>query len=92
MILRITNQMEQTASPPYPISAIAEFRLRASSHTALRRISCKSDQGVLVLEGHVHRFFHKQLAQEIAFNIEGVVQVINQIEVVSTDRSRLSEN
>jgi osmotically-inducible protein OsmY len=41
-----------------------------------------------VLEGRLSSFYQKQLAQEIVGHIEGVVQVVNQIEVVSGDQSR----
>lgn len=83
MILRMSNQTKRKTSPPRTIAAIAEARFRTDSHTALRGISCKADQGVLVLEGCLSTFFQKQLAQEIVANIQGVVQVVNQIEVVS---------
>ena len=43
-----------------------------------------------MLEGRLSSFFQKQLAQEIVANIEGVVQVVNHIEVVSSDQSRLA--
>jgi osmotically-inducible protein OsmY len=89
MILRITNQPELETSPPYAIAAIAEARFRANSHTSLRGISCKVERGVIVLEGHLSTFFQKQLAQEIVAHIEGVVQVVNQIEVASCDQSGL---
>ena len=92
MVLRMSNQTERKTSPPRAIAAIAEARFRANSHMALRGISCKADQGVLVLEGHLSTFFLKQLAQEIVTNIEGVVQVVNHIEVVSFDQSRLGES
>jgi osmotically-inducible protein OsmY len=75
-------QTEQRAPTPDPIAAIAEARLGASSHTTLRNILCKSNQGVLVLEGRLRTFFHKQLAQELVADIEGVKQVVNQIEVI----------
>jgi osmotically-inducible protein OsmY len=81
MTLRMSNQKERKTSPPRTITAIAEARLHASSHRSLRGISCKSDQGVLVLEGRLRTFFHKQLAQEIVAKIEGVKQVVNRIEV-----------
>jgi osmotically-inducible protein OsmY len=64
------------------VAAVAEARFRANSHTALRGISCKGEGGVLVLEGRLSAFFQKQLAQEIVANVEGVEQVMNQIEVV----------
>jgi osmotically-inducible protein OsmY len=86
MILRITNQMEQTASPSCAIAATAEARFQESPYRALRAITCKAEQGVLVLEGRLSSFFQKQLAQELVANIEGVVQVVNHIEVVSSDQ------
>jgi osmotically-inducible protein OsmY len=91
MILRISNQTELETSPPCAIETIAEACFRADSHTALRSISCKAERGVLVLEGKLSTFFQKQLAQEIAAHIEGVVQIVNQIEVVSSDRSCLGD-
>jgi osmotically-inducible protein OsmY len=91
MILRTSNRSECETSPPRAIAAIVEARFRANSHTALRGISCKAERGVLVLEGRLSTFFQKQLAQEIVANIEGVVQVVNQIEVVGWDQSRLGD-
>ena len=92
MILLMSNQTERKTSPPCAIEEIAGARFRANSHTALRGISCKSERGVLVLEGHLSTFFQKQLAQEIVGNIDGVVQVVNHIEVVSFDQRRLDDN
>jgi osmotically-inducible protein OsmY len=83
MVLRMSNQTERKTSPARSIAATADARFRANSHTALRGISCKSDQGVLTLEGRLSTFFQKQLAQEIVANIEGVVQVVNNIEVAA---------
>jgi osmotically-inducible protein OsmY len=88
MILRISNQTELETSPPCAIAANAEARFRSDSHTALRGISCTAERGVIVLEGRLSSFYQKQLAQEIVGHIEGVVQVVNQIEVVSGDQSR----
>ena len=91
MIVRISNQTELETSPPCAIAEIAEARFRESSRMALRSICCKAERGVLVLEGQLSTFFQKQLAQEIVAHIEGVVQVVNQIEVVSSDRSCLGD-
>ncbi len=85
MIVRVSNQTEHKSSPPCAISALAEARFRASSHTTLRGISCKFNHGVLVLEGRLPSFYHTQLAQEIAANVAGVEQVVNQIEVIGLD-------
>jgi osmotically-inducible protein OsmY len=73
---------EHRVPTTHHIVAIAEARLGASSHLALRNIFCKSDQGMLVLEGRLSTFFQKQLAQELVAGIEGVKQVVNQIEVI----------
>jgi osmotically-inducible protein OsmY len=82
MIVRISNQTELETLPTCAIAAIAEARFRENLHTALRGVSCKAERGVLVLEGQLSTFFQKQLAQEIVANIKGIVQVVNQIEVV----------
>ena len=92
MILRMSNQTECQTWLPCAIEEIVGARFRANSHTALRGISCKSERGVLVLEGRLASFYHTQLAQEIAANIDGVVQVVNHIEVVSSDQIRLGDN
>ena len=75
-------QMEQNDTS-FEIAEIAEARLSASSHLALRKVFCKYDDGVLVLRGRLNSFFHTQLAQETVAKIEGVERVVNKIEIVS---------
>ena len=75
-------QMEQNVAT-FEIAAIAEARLSASSHPALRKVHCKYDNGVLVLRGRLNTFFRSQLAQETVAKINGVRRVVNQIEIVS---------
>jgi osmotically-inducible protein OsmY len=75
-------QMEQNATS-FKIAEIAEARLSSSSHSALRHVFCKCDDGVLVLRGRLNSYFHTQLAQETVRRIEGVEQVVNKIEVVN---------
>ena len=75
-------QMEQNVTS-FEIVSIAEARLSATSHPALRKVLCKYDNGILVLRGRLNSFFHTQLAQEAVARIEGVERVMNQIEVVS---------
>lgn len=74
-------QMEQSFRS-LEIAEIAEARLCASSHSALRNVFCKYDDGVLVLRGRLNSFFHTQLAQETVARIEGVERVVNKIEVL----------
>jgi osmotically-inducible protein OsmY len=63
------------------IRQTAQDLLRHGSYPALRRIVCECNQGVLVLRGRVSSFYQKQLAQEGVAHIEGVVRVVNEIEV-----------
>jgi osmotically-inducible protein OsmY len=39
------------------------------------------DEGLLVLRGCLPTFFHKQVAQAAVAEIEGVIQIVNQIDV-----------
>jgi osmotically-inducible protein OsmY len=60
----------------------AKERLRKQPHLTIQRIWCEFDQGNLVLRGQVPSFYHKQLAQTAVANLDGVLQIINEIEVV----------
>jgi len=62
----------------------AKCRLQECLYTDARRVSCEYENGVLVLRGRVPSFYCKQLAQEAVGRISGVVEVINQIEVVTS--------
>ncbi len=68
--------------PGSAVKQIAQDRLRQSPHAALREVSCECEQGVLVLRGRVPTFYCKQLAQETIGQLEGVVQIVNEIQVV----------
>jgi len=56
-------------------------RLQQSPYYRVRRIGCRYDGGTLVLHGRLPDYFHFQLAQEAVARLEGVQQVINNIEV-----------
>jgi osmotically-inducible protein OsmY len=79
----MTVQMERAARTSTQVATAAEALLSASPHLPLRKIFCQCDDGVLVLQGRVTTFFHKQLAQETVANINGVKKVVNKIEVVN---------
>lgn len=72
---------ETKASMRRSIETIAQARLQASPYLAIRRILCLYDEGMLILRGRLPTFFQKQLAQITVADIEGVKQVVNQIEV-----------
>ena len=58
------------------------------AENCLRRIvvdggRCEFASGVLVLRGWSRSYYDKQTAQEAVKHIDGVVQVVNEIEVVA---------
>ena len=69
-------------SDSHGIVLAANERLRQSWSLGLQDFFCECDDGVLLLRGRVSTFFQKQLAQEAVRHLEGVVQVVNEIEVV----------
>jgi hypothetical protein len=62
----------------------ARVRLQHSQYRAIRRVTCRFDGGVLILEGHVPTFHYKQLAQTAVVEIEGVDRIVNDIAVDSS--------
>jgi osmotically-inducible protein OsmY len=87
----------QSSLPPAPvqkaflstgrIEAEAQRRLRGASSFALRSVACEFHDGVLSLRGLLPSYYHKQRAQELVQQIEGVQRIENQIEVVEPDPS-----
>ena len=59
----------------------ARIRLQHSPYRAIRRVSCRYEEGVLILEGRVPTFHYKQLAQTAVTQIDGVRNIVNEIEV-----------
>jgi len=64
------------------VSQVAVCNLRRSPYPSVRTVSCECEQGVVLLQGRVQCYYHKQLAQEAVLGVEGVAQVLNEIEVV----------
>jgi len=65
------------------IEETAQIRLQHSPYRAIRRITCEFGDGILVLQGRVATFHHKQLAQVAVADIVGVQTIRNNIEVES---------
>ena len=61
----------------------AEMCLQNSPYFAIQKISVRCELGVLILRGQVTSYHQKQLAQEAVAKIDGVVQVVNEVEVVA---------
>jgi osmotically-inducible protein OsmY len=63
------------------IGVEARHRLHRAGYLALRDIACDADGDALRLRGRLPTYYLKQLAQELAAEVEGVGRVINQIQV-----------
>lgn len=64
------------------VAEAAKGCLRRSPYSAVRTVSCEYHRGVLLLRGRLSTYYHKQLAQEAVAGLEGVSQVVNEIEVI----------
>lgn len=64
------------------LAEAARYRILHQPHLTKQRIWCECDQGRLSLRGQVPSYYFKQLAQEAVVDMEGVRQVINEIEVI----------
>jgi len=70
-----------------PVSAaIVQNRFQRSPYLPLRKITCRLENGRLLLQGRVPTYYLKQLAQTIAYSFEGIDQVINELNVDFPDR------
>ena len=63
------------------ITEVAMERLRASPYKTMQRVSCECKHGVLFLQGRLFSVHEKQIAQEVVAGINGVTQVVNEIQV-----------
>jgi osmotically-inducible protein OsmY len=66
----------------------AQERLRAFHYYSFRHLHCEYRQGVLILRGQVESYYEKQLAQEAVARLEGVTQVVNELEVTGATPTR----
>ena len=63
------------------VADLAERALRNSPYLSLRNIICECRDGVLTLRGCLPTYFLKQVAQAVVASVEGVRQIVNEIEV-----------
>jgi len=76
-----------TTLAPAGIGEIAQRRLHESPYFFLKRVACEFHDGVLTLRGRVPYGQLKQFAESIVWRVEGVEEVVNQVEVVDPVRS-----
>lgn len=61
---------------------LAERALRNSPYLALRKITCACQNDVMTLRGCLPTYYLKQVAQAVVAQVDGVRQIVNEIEVV----------
>ena len=62
-------------------AAVASARIRKALNSDARGISVRLCDGNLMLRGRLTSFYHKQLAQEAVRHVDGVQQILNEIDV-----------
>jgi osmotically-inducible protein OsmY len=90
----ITRQNRETPHDSDHGDSIAKAalrRFRCSHNLELRRLRCESYGGNLIICGQVSTYYLKQLAQETIRSLEGVVRIVNRLEVVYV-QARVEEN
>jgi osmotically-inducible protein OsmY len=63
------------------VGEVAQRRLRESPYFFLKSLNCHFDNGVLTLRGRVPLGQLKLFAESIVSRVDGVLEVINRIEV-----------
>jgi osmotically-inducible protein OsmY len=58
-----------------------DHALKQSPHDLGRDVTGTHADGIVVLQGRVDTFFHKQVAQELLRKLDGVQRVVNLLEV-----------
>jgi len=75
---------------PATISQLAERRLRESPYFFLKSLTCHFEQGTLTLRGRVPHSQLKRFAESIVYRVDGVQNVVNQVEVYDPMRVSFS--
>lgn len=61
---------------------LARAKLLGTGYASFGQLICEHDSGVLRLRGQLPNYYQKQLAQELLFDLDGVDQIVNSVEVV----------
>jgi len=76
----------RSPQPSSEVTRTVKDHLNRNPYRPIRRdVSCECEDGVLVLRGRVSSYYHKQVAQEAVSGLDGVAQVVNEIEVQGPD-------
>lgn len=78
----LTEQRRRGQPRRSSIAETAESRLRRSAYMAVGQVQCDFANGVLTLCGRLPSYYLKQIAQHAVADIEGIEEIVNQVEVV----------
>lgn len=82
--MSVTTDRNHDVEMLLDIEERARICLQHSAYRAIRRVSCRFEDGVLILGGQVPTFHYKQLAQTAVAQLDGVIQIANEIVVDPT--------
>ena len=84
----VVSQPACPAAEPSPndVALPAQLRINLARHPNLRLLTYEHQNGVVVLQGEVSTYHHKQLAQESARAVRGVEVIKNLVQVVPRGR------
>lgn len=68
-------------SPQIPLLHRVDKAIRHHPHLAGRHLILEANAGAVILRGTVDSYFEKQMAQEALRGIEGITEILNQLEV-----------
>lgn len=66
---------------PNELQTRIDLALKDSPHSLGGRVMGTNAEGVVVLQGRVETFYHKQVAQELLRKLDGVERIVNLLEV-----------
>lgn len=66
-----------------PLSDKVLTALERNPYLTGRSLRFETEQGSVTLRGVVHSYFQKQMAQEAVRRVDGVDQIVNELEVTS---------
>ncbi len=73
----------EPTAPARPVEHEALTRLHGSGYLALRDVTCWVRDGSLHLRGSLPSYYLKQVAQAVVVDLEGVDDIVNQIQVIA---------
>jgi osmotically-inducible protein OsmY len=84
MEVNMATLLRERSTEAFGSSAIVEVakdRLQRRLNSASKLVICTCSRGILLLRGDLPTYYQKQLAQEAVKGLDGVSQVVNEIQV-----------